>query len=557
MIRSLKSLIYLLAFAPFLIMVVAGLILEKSALDKVGTQVSDISSSAILDAEKNGLVSLMQSVEALIQPYTALPGKTGMDDAIEMLSYFTYDNGVGYIFGYDGKGIRLLMPQGSSGIGDSYWDLQDQQGQYLIRDLLEIGKSGGGFYTYYFPKPGNDEAEPKYSYAIYIEQWDLLLGTGFYIDSVDAALGTIQQTVSENTGGSIQKALLVTAMIAIVLAVLVTLVVRVIYGGIVSLRESVRALAIGEGDLTKRLPSSPIDLIDEIAVDFNSFLTAMAEDIHVLKNTSTDLNTLAQNTAARQKITGQNADDQHNESQRVTSALEGLSATSTEIKNSSEQTSDTAEKAESEIHGVLSEVEKSSEQMDELSQLLLGVEGSVVELGGNVDSINSVLSVIQGISEQTNLLALNAAIEAARAGEQGRGFAVVADEVRTLAQRSQQSTVEISDILERLKSSAEKTINDMSQSSDKRTVVVEAIGRIRDITESTTLSIQRLAQMNIEVANAATEQSNVVVDVTKRISKIANIASEIGDSSSEATEEFGRMTELAQNVQQVSSKFKV
>jgi methyl-accepting chemotaxis protein len=97
----------------------------------------------------------------------------------------------------------------------------------------------------------------------------------------------------------------------------------------------------------------------------------------------------------------------------------------------------------------------------------------------------------------------------------------------------------------------------MSQSSDKRTVVVEAIGRIRDITESTTHSIQQLAQMNIEVANAATEQSNVVAGVTGSIAKIATMASDIGESSTEATEEVSRMTELAQDVQQVSSKFKV
>jgi methyl-accepting chemotaxis protein len=557
MFRSLRNLIYLLAFGPFAILLVTNIILEKSALDSVGEQVSQIGGDSILDVEKKGLISIMQSVEALIEPYTALPGKEGMADAIEMLSYYTYDNGVGYVFGYDGKGIRLLMPQGSSGIGDSYWDLQDQQDQYLIRDLLDIGKAGGGFYTYYFPKPGNDVAEAKYSYAIYVPQWDLMLGTGFYVDSVQEAIDSIDSAVSSNAGKSITKALIITLIIALVLAVVVTMAIRVIYGGMLSLQDSVNSLAIGEGDLTKRLPSSPIDLLNNIADSFNTFLSEMSKDINVLKNTSLELNELATNTAERQVLLEKNSTEQQQETELVATAVEELSSTSGEIKNTAEQTSTTADNAQTEMQGVLEEVQKSSGQMNELSELLVGVDSSVNELGGNVDSINSVLGVIQSISEQTNLLALNAAIEAARAGEQGRGFAVVADEVRSLAQRSQESTVEISDILERLKTSAEKTIRDMAQSSEKRSVVVDAISSIREITESTTNSIRQLADMNVLVANSAIEQSQVVGGISGNVSGIAELAVEIGQSSVQAREEFEKLTALAKNIQEVSDKFSV
>ena len=195
--------------------------------------------------------------------------------------------------------------------------------------------------------------------------------------------------------------------------------------------------------------------------------------------------------------------------------------------------------------------------MNELNLLLENVEHSVQELGSNVESINSVLGVIQGISEQTNLLALNAAIEAARAGEQGRGFAVVADEVRTLAQRSQQSTIEISDILDSLKNSSQRTIQDMSESAEKRAAVSDAMSAIRGLIDSTSGSIKELTEMNIHVATAASEQSTVASQVAESITGIASLAKEIGEGSSVSREKFEELEYLSQELNQVSDKFVV
>jgi methyl-accepting chemotaxis protein len=245
------------------------------------------------------------------------------------------------------------------------------------------------------------------------------------------------------------------------------------------------------------------------------------------------------------------------ETTQVASAVEEMASTSAEIANSAEVTRTSAESAEVEMQNVLTQVHSSNQRMNELNLLLENVEHSVQELGSNVESINSVLGVIQGISEQTNLLALNAAIEAARAGEQGRGFAVVADEVRTLAQRSQQSTIEISDILDSLKNSSQRTIQDMSESAEKRAAVSDAMSAIRGLIDSTSGSIKELTEMNIQVATAASEQSTVASQVAESITGIASLAKEIGEGSSVSREKFEELEYLSQELNQVSDKFVV
>ena len=199
----------------------------------------------------------------------------------------------------------------------------------------------------------------------------------------------------------------------------------------------------------------------------------------------------------------------------------------------------------------------SSRQLDELSSVLNTVEESIHVLGGNVDEINTALGVIQGISEQTNLLALNAAIEAARAGEQGRGFAVVADEVRGLAQRSQQSTVEIKDILEKLQASALKATEDMHGSLQRREMVVEAMAKISEIIHSSTESIKNLTQMNVQVSTAAHQQSEVATDIAKNVVGIAELAENIGHESNQTAEQMDLLEVQAKSIKEISDKFKV
>ena len=557
MFKSLRAQIYALAFVPFLIVAFIGVILQFSSLQGFGNDVTQSTKETVLNIEKARLKTVMDSVSSLIQPLVDKPGTEGYQEALTLLENLTFDQGSGYIFGYKEDGERVLMGKKAPGIGNNYWDLQDKQGQYIIRDLVNKGKQGGGFYTYYFPKPNESNASPKYSYAIYIDKWNLMLGTGFYIDSIDKIIATIDQDITNSQTSNITNSVITTLIVAIILGFIVTFAVKLIYSGLKNLSTSVEALANGEGDLTQTIVSSPIDILNDISKYFNHFLNSLGNDVRDIKQTSENLSDMAIQSTQRQRRLEDSSEQQKLETIQVATAVEEMASTSAEIASSAEVTRSSAENAETEMLNVLSQVQHSNQRMDELNSLLENVEHSVQELGNNVESINSVLGVIQSISEQTNLLALNAAIEAARAGEQGRGFAVVADEVRTLAQRSQQSTIEISDILDNLKNSSHRTIKDIGESAEKRAAVSEAMSTIRSLIDSTSDSIKKLTEMNVQVSTAASEQSTVASQVAESISGIATLAEEIGEGSSISREKFEELENLSHKLNQISDKFKV
>jgi methyl-accepting chemotaxis protein len=558
MIKSLKLQIYLLAFVPFLLVAAIGLYIQVSALETVNGSVSDITRQSIIDVQKTRLVTVMDSATGLISKYIDMPNKEGMAAGFELLSNYKFDKGTGYLFAHDSNGIRAMHGGGGAGgIGKSFEHLKDSNGDAILEKVAVAAKSGDGFSTYFFPKPGEQEPSAKYSYAVYIEKWDMIIGTGFYIDDVEPIIKAIDSSLNKTKVSSITSSMLSLLVVSVLVIIVVLLAVRTILSALLKLREAVSYLATGAGDLTNKLPSSPIDLLNDISTDFNIFLDSMAKDILDLKSSSTELNNiaLASNTQ-RDKLENASSQQIH-ETTMAATAIEEMASSSTGIADNADLTRDSAESAAKEFQEVLHQVKLSSAQLTELDNILHNVEASVLDLGNNIEGINTALVVIQSISEQTNLLALNAAIEAARAGDQGRGFAVVADEVRTLAQRSQSSTVDIKAILETLQSSAKQTIEDMSTSTEQRKAVVEAMSTINKIMNSSTESIKNLSTMNIQVATSANQQSSVANEMAKNISGIAQLAATISQESNQNSEHLKKLEQQSATIKNITDKFKV
>ncbi|MGJ8647981.1 MAG: methyl-accepting chemotaxis protein [Marinomonas colpomeniae] len=556
MFKSLKLRIYLLAFGPFLFIAIISALTQMQTLKTVNSGVSHLVEQATIETEKNRLVTVLDSAISIIQPQINKPGKEGLEEAMALLNTYKFDGGDGYLYAYDTKGLRLMHGAGGK-ININLYDLKDTQGNFILQDIIETATKGDGFSQFYFPKPGKTEASKKYGYAVYVQKWDLVIGSGFYIDSAEKIVAEISSSVDDIQSTSQLTALVILAFVFGVLTLIVLLSSRSVLSPLMTLGSAVKNLASGQGDLTKKLPDSSIDILNNIATDFNTFLDSMAVDIGYLKRSSSDLLSISVKSNQQRIKLSEASDRQINETNLVASAIEEMRANSNDIADNAESTKRSAESTELEIQEVLKQVQLSSGELNELSSVLNTVEQSIHVLGGNVNEINVAIEVIQGIFEQTNLLALNAAIEAARAGEQGRGFAVVADEVRGLAQRSQQSTVEIKEVLEKLQQSAAKASEDMHGSMQRREMVEAAMAKISEIIYSSTDSIKNLTQMNVQVSTAAYQQSEVATDIAKNVVGIAQLAENIGDESNQTAEQMVLLEEQAQVIKSISDKFKV
>ncbi|EKO3687733.1 methyl-accepting chemotaxis protein [Vibrio metschnikovii] len=313
----------------------------------------------------------------------------------------------------------------------------------------------------------------------------------------------------------------------------------------------------GEGDLTKRIEAHGSDEIATIAKAFNTFV----EKIHLLVN---EVNNTAQSVSAASstlaQVTRQSAGvvaQQSSETDQVATAMNEMTATVQEVASHASEAASQASAADNETKQGQVLLRDTLQQLKHLDDTLQGSSSTIAELQTGTQDIVGMLDVISAVSEQTNLLALNAAIEAARAGEHGRGFAVVADEVRGLAGRTQQSTQQIQEVVDRLFKQTENVVNVMAQSrSAAQTTVTKAedmAARLEQVNQAITL----IADMNLQIATAAEEQSSVAELINQNVVNINDLSSQTEQASHQLTEATQTLTEQADQLHQQVSQFKI
>lgn len=316
-------------------------------------------------------------------------------------------------------------------------------------------------------------------------------------------------------------------------------------------------IAKGEGDLTRRIEVKGKDEIAELSIAFNHFVEKIHHTVSQVADSTSLLATAAEEMSAITHETQQMASRQHQETEQVATAMNEMAATVQEVAHNATDAADAANHAnQSTEHGKLL-VEKVISTISQLAGEISHAANAINELERNTTQIDSVLVVIRNIADQTNLLALNAAIEAARAGEQGRGFAVVADEVRTLASRTQASTTEIQQMIEALQQKAKSTVNVMKTSTATTQNCVSQVHEAGESLDAITAAVSTISQMNIQIASAANEQCAVSAEINKNINNINDIATNATDSTLQTARAGDELAQLAVRLTALLAHFKI
>lgn len=364
---------------------------------------------------------------------------------------------------------------------------------------------------------------------------------------------------TEEAGNAVllRDLLLTAMMITIAVIVVVSWLVGFLFRDLNRVSHALEEIASGEGDLTQRLEPRSDDEVGKLAENFNRFVGNMHTMVTKLSHVSSSLSEQARTTAQQAEERSQRISYQQDEINMVATAVNEMAAATQEIAGNAESTANNSEEAVQACAHGSSQVAQTQSSIQNLAKEVQIATDVIQDLEAHGNSINTILSTIQDIAEQTNLLALNAAIEAARAGEQGRGFAVVADEVRVLSQRTHASTKEIQETIEMLQGTTKKAVGIMGDSRRLAdTSVDDANAAAASLTQIHS-SVEQISDMATQIASAAEEQASVTTEITRNTEGIRDVSNELSSEAHFAAEQAAHLSELSHELEQEIKRFKL
>ncbi|MGY4664070.1 methyl-accepting chemotaxis protein [Pseudomonas chlororaphis] len=537
---SISRRLWLILIVAVLMLMTLGMLMLKQIRDDLYQAKAQKTQHVVQTA--NGVLAYFQGLESA----GSLDRATAQKQALSAIRNLRYDQS-DYFWINDLTPVMVMHPTNPKLDGQNLAAIRDPDGFAVFNEMVAIAKAkGAGMVNYRWPKPGASEPVQKTSYVQLFQPWGWIIGSGVYIDDVQAEFRS--QVVKASVGG---------IAIALLMALLVLLIARSI---VRPLQETVHAMAniaSGESDLTHTLDTHGQDEVTELARHFNGFTAKLRL---VVSQLQVSASALAQSSADL----GNNASQAQERSQQQSQQMELVATAINEVTYGVQDVAKNAEHAASEMRDAEAQAQQgqvnidgSLQQIDRLSGTIDQAVEVIRTLAQESTQIGSVLEVIHSIAEQTNLLALNAAIEAARAGEQGRGFAVVADEVRLLAQRTQKSTAEIQSMIERLQGHSEAAVKVIGDSSRASQQTIEQAGLAGESLNAIGQALRNLNGLNASIASATLQQAHVVEDINQNVTQAAGLSHSTALAAEQSSAASLHLKELSEQLNGLLRQFRV
>ncbi|MGU9856982.1 methyl-accepting chemotaxis protein [Pseudomonas sp. LF245] len=490
----------------------------------------------------SGVLAYYQNLEKT----GALTRDAAQKQALSVVRGLRYDHD-DYFWINDLTPVMIMHPANPKLDGQNLSAIRDPDGFAVFNEFVILAKAkGAGIVNYRWPKPGADAPVAKTSYIQLFEPWGWIIGSGVYVDDVQAEFT-----------GQVWKASVIGLIIAVVMALLVALIARSIVRPLQAAVNAMGNIASGESDLTRSLDTHGHDEVTQLSQHFNSFTAKLRLVVSQLQVCA---NALGQSSTEL----GSNATQAHDRSQQQSQQMELVATAINEVTYGVQDVAKNAEHAASEMRDAQAQAQQgqvnidgSLQQIDQLSGTISQAVEVMRTLSAESTQIGSVLEVIRSIADQTNLLALNAAIEAARAGEQGRGFAVVADEVRLLAQRTQKSTAEIQGMIERLQGHSEAAVKVISDSHSASQLTIEQAGQAGASLTAIGQALRNLNGLNASIASATLQQAHVVEDINQNVTQAAGLSHSTALAAQQSSVASTHLRGLSEQLDGLLRQFKV
>ena len=573
---SLKNkVIFVVVAISLLTTLCIGIMMVYSMVDESNRQVENYRATLTQDIEKQlkdqteSAISVINYVYGL-QQSGALTEEQAKKEAADRVRSMRYDNGAGYFWidTYDGTNVVLL---GRSSEGKNRMNLTDPTGKHFIEEMIQNGmKDGGGFTDLMFAKPGETTPLPKRNYTVSFAPYKWVVGTGVWIDTIDTMVAEQEKSAHDAlVSGLIKMGIFVVILQLLFIGIGYVFANRIIQP-ILNVTDRLKVLATGDFR-TDPGDDARFDSNDEIGEmrqalrilqsnisDMMKKVMATAQQVNdsaEMLNSSADQSSDVSNSVANSMVNvAGNCSEQFTEIETANGQVEGLGHHMNDFVSTIQHSSDVVKETQEKAVAEAKTVDGAVEQMRLIQEAVMQSAKVITELGEESDRIGKIVDTISSIADQTNLLALNAAIEAARAGEHGRGFAVVADEVRKLAEQSSGSAGEIAGLITSIQDKSQRAV----------TVMNEGVSRVEmgtKVVQASGSSFNEIAEMVRKVAEESQAMNNIVValsDNTQNIEKaIQSVSVKSSSVSSEAESVSAASEELTATMSEIADSSKV